>query len=180
MGYSKESERQNKVLGDLLAGREPEKRVMVGFNSGKEPEKHGDKIDRLSDIMKEARMPWFCPECDKTMKKKLDNKFWRMMGHCFDCQVKIENKLRVEGKWEEYEKKKILENKKAYLKDLKQSIDEFEASGGKTTFFNEVGVTEKGVEKEEWSMGQENFDQLVDEAREHIERREMELENEIV
>ncbi len=180
MGYSKESERQNKVLGDLLAGREPEKRVMVGFNSGKEPEKHGDKIDRLSDIMKEARMPWFCPECDKTMKKKLDNKFWRMMGHCFDCQVKIENKLRVEGKWEEYEKKKILENKKAYLKDLKQSIDEFEASGGKTTFFNEVGVTEKGVEKEEWSMGQENFDQLVDEAREHIERLEMELENEIV
>ena len=180
MGYSKESERQNKVLGDLLAGREPEKRVMVGFNSGKEPEKHGDKIDRLSDIMKEARMPWFCPECDKTMKKKLDNKFWRMMGHCFDCQVKIENKLRVEGKWEEYEKKKILENKKAYLKDLKQSIDEFESSGGKTTFFNEVGVTEKGVEKEEWSMGQENFDQLVDEAREHIERLEMELENEIV
>ena len=166
MGYSKESERQNKVLGDLLAGREPEK--------------HGDKIDRLSDIMKEARLPWFCPECDKTMKKKLDNKFWRMMGHCFDCQVKIENKLRVEGKWEEYEKKKILENKKAYLKDLKQSIDEFEASGGKTTFFNEVGVTEKGVEKEEWSMGQENFDQLVDEAREHIERLEMELENEIV
>ena len=180
MGYSKESERQNKVLGDLLAGREPEKRVMVGFNSGKEPEKHGDKIDRLSDIMKEARMPWFCPECDKTMKKKLDNKFWRMMGHCFDCQVKIENKLRVEGKWEEYEKKKILENKKAYLKDLKQSIDEFEASGGKTTFFNEVGVTEKGVEKEEWSMGQENFDKLVEEAREHIERLEMELEDEIV
>ena len=180
MGYSKESERQNKVLGDLLAGREPEKRVMVGFNSGKEPEKHGDKIDRLSDIMKEARMPWFCPECDKTMKKKLDNKFWRMMGHCFDCQVKIENKLRVEGKWEEYEKKKILENKKAYLKDLKQSIDEFEETGGKATFFNEVGVVEKGVEKEEWSMGQENFDKLVEEAREHIERLEMELEDEIV
>ena len=101
-------------------------------------------------------------------------------GPLFDCQVKIENKLRVEGKWEEYEKKKILENKKAYLKDLKQSIDEFEASGGKTTFFNEVGVTEKGVEKEEWSMGQENFDKLVEEAREHIERLEMELEDEIV
>jgi len=178
--YSKESERENKALGDLLAGRDPEKRIMVGYNSGKEPEKHGDKIHRLSDIMKEARMPWFCPECDKTMKKKLDNKFWRLMGHCFDCQIRIENKLRVEGKWEEYEKKKIFENKKAYLKDLKQSIDEFEASGGKTTFFNEVGVTEKGVEKEEWSMGQENFDKLVEEAREYIERLEMELEDEIV
>ena len=176
--YSKEAERQNKVLGDLLAGREPEKRIMVGYDSGNEPQKHGDKIDRLSDIMKEVRMPYFCPSCEKVMKKRLDDKFWRIMGHCFDCQIKIENKLRIEGKWEEYEKKKILENKRAYLKDLKQSIDEFEASGGKTTFFNEVGVDEKSVEKEEWSMGQENFDKLVTEAREHIDKLEMELEDE--
>ena len=179
MGYSKEAERQNEVLKDLLAGREHEKSyVQLGYEGKSEP--HGDKIDRLSDILKEARMPWFCPECKKVMKKRLDNKFWRMMGHCFDCQVKIETKLRIKGEYEEWEKNKIRENKKSYLKDLKQSIDEFEASGGKTTFFNEVGVTEKGVEKEEWSMGQENFDQLVDEAREHIERLEMELENEIV
>jgi|TARA_R100000084_G_C4637903_1_gene142076 ribosomal protein L37AE/L43A len=178
--YSKEAERQNKVLGDLLAGREPEKRIMVGYDSGNEPLKQGDKIDRLSDIMKEVRMPYFCPSCKKVMKKRLDDKFWRLMGHCFDCQIKIENKLRVEGKWEEYEKKKILENKKAYLKDLKQSIDEFETSGGKATFFNEVGVDEKSVEKEEWSMGQENFDKLVSEAREYIEKLESELENEII
>ena len=178
--YSKEAERQNKVLGDLLAGREPEKRIMVGYDSGNEPLKQGDKIDRLSDIMKEVRMPYFCPSCEKVMKKRLDDKFWRLMGHCFDCQIKIENKLRIEGKWEEYEKKKILENKKAYLKDLKQSIDEFEASGGKATFFNEVGVDEKSVEKEEWSMGQENFDKLVSEAKEYIEKLELELENEII
>ena len=73
---------------------------------------------------------------------------------------------------------KILENKRAYLKDLKQSIDEFEQTGGKATFFNEVGVAEKGVEKEEWSMGQENFDKLVVEAREYIDKLEMELEDE--
>jgi len=178
MGYSKDSERENKVLGDLLSGRDPEKRIMVGYNSGKEPEKHGDKIHRLSDIMKEARMPWFCPSCKKTMKKKLDDKFWRLMGHCFDCQVEMENKLRVSGEYEEWEKNKILENKKAYLKDLKQSIDDFEKTGGKAEFFNEVGVDRKGVEKEEWSMGQENFDKLVTEAREHIDKLEMELEDE--
>ena len=33
MGYSKESERQNKVLGDLLSGREPDKRVMIGYEA---------------------------------------------------------------------------------------------------------------------------------------------------
>ncbi len=178
-GYSKDSERQNKALKDLMAGREYEKDyVQVGYEGKSEPQ--GDKIDRLSDILKEARMPWFCPECKKVMKKKLDNKFWRMMGHCFDCQVKIETKLRIKGEYEEWEKNKIRENKKSYLKDLKQSIDEFEETGGKATFFNEVGVVEKGVEKEEWSMGQENFDRLVKEAREYIEKLETELEDEDV
>ena len=34
MGYSKEAERQNKVLGDLLA-KTPEKRIMVGYDGKK-------------------------------------------------------------------------------------------------------------------------------------------------
>jgi ribosomal protein L37AE/L43A len=89
MGYSKESERQNKALGDLLSGKTPDKRIMVGYEGKTES---GDKISRLSDVMKEARMPMFCPKCDVIMKKRLDDKFWRMYNHCFDCQIKIENR----------------------------------------------------------------------------------------
>ena len=174
MGYSKDSERENKVLGDLLSGRDPEKRIMVGYNSGKEPEKHGDKIHRLSDIMKEARMPWFCPSCKKTMKKRLDDKFWRLMGHCFDCQVEMENKLRVSGEYEEWEKNKILENKKAYLKDLKQSIDDFEKTGGKKEWFNNVGVNTPMLESDKWEMGEKEFEKTISEARDFIrEKREI-------
>ena len=114
MAYSKESERQNKALGDVLAGRTPEKRVMVGYEGKKQ--ESGDQISRLSDIMKEARMPMFCPKCDVIMKKRLDNKMWLMFGHCFDCQIKIENKLRIEGKYEEWQEKKIKQNKISFLK----------------------------------------------------------------
>ena len=46
--------------------------------------------------------------CKKAMKKRLDDKFWRMMGHCFDCQIEIEHKLRVSGEFEEYARKKVL------------------------------------------------------------------------
>ena len=175
-GYSKEQERENKVLGDLLAGREPEKRIMVGYDGQKE--KHGDKISKLSDIMKEVRMPWFCPECKKTMKKKLDDKFWRMFGHCFDCQITIENKLRIEGKYEDWERKKILENKKSFLKDLKESIDDFEKSEGKAEFFNSVGVREVELEKEKWSMDRDKFNNLVKEARDYIQKLEDEVSDE--
>lgn len=176
MGYSKEQERQNKVLGDLLSGREPEKRIFVGYEGKKQ--ESGDKVSRLSDIMAEVRMPWFCPECKKTMKKKLDDKFWRMFGHCFDCQITIENKLRIEGNYDEWAKNKILENKKSFLKDLKQSIDEFEETGGKATFFNSVGVVTPELEKEEWSMGEEKFNTLVNEARDYIQKLEDEVSDE--
>ena len=175
-GYSKEQERQNKVLGDLLSGREPEKRIRVGYEGQKE--KQGDKKSHLTDIMAEARMPLFCPSCKKVMKKKLDNKFWRISGHCFDCQVEFENKLRMEGKYSEWERKKILENKKALLHDLKQSIVEFEQTEGKAEFFNSVGVRDVELEKEKWSMGEEKFNTILTEAKDYIQKLQDEVDDE--
>ena len=174
-GYSKERERENKVLADLLSGKEHEKRIMVGYEGQKETK---GVESELTKIMKEVRMPLCCPNCGKVMKKRLDDKMWRLFGHCFDCQVKIENKLRIEGKYEEWERKKILENKKSYLKDLKQSIDEFEKTEGKAEFFNNVGVRTPELEKEKWSMGEEKFNTLLTEARDYIQSLEDEIEDE--
>jgi len=166
MGYSKETERQNKVLGDLLAGREPEKRVMVGYN--KKKEESGDKISKLSDVMKEARMPMFCPECDKVMKKRLDNKFWRMIGHCFNCQLQIENKLRISGEYEEWAEKKIKQNKISFLKDQIQAISEWRDSNA-PEWYNNVGVNTPQLEKEKWDI---DMVKVKEEATEALEKYE--------
>jgi hypothetical protein len=83
-----------------------------------------------------------------------------------------------EGKYDEWEKKKILENKKSFLHDLKQSIDDFEKTEGKAEFFNSVGVREVELETEKWSMGEERFNKLITEAREYIQSLEDEIENE--
>ena len=175
MGYSKESERQNKVLGDLLAGRTPEKRVMVGYK-GKEQES-GDQISRLSDIMKEARMPMFCPECDKIMKKRLDDKFWMMFGHCFDCQIDIENKLRIEGKYEEWAENKIKNNKIAFLKDSIQKIEEFKNQKA-PEFYNQVGVNYPELQKEKWGGDMTQVNAIADEALKEYTKALEKLENE--
>ena len=170
MGYSKESERQNKALGDLLSGKTPEKRVMVGYE-GKEQES-GDQISRLSDIMKEARMPMFCPKCDVIMKKRLDNKFWGMFGHCFDCQVKIENKMRIAGTYDEWEKNKIKENKISFIKEQIQAIAEWKDMKA-PEFYNNVGVNEPMLEKEKWDI---DVKKITKEAEEAIEKFTEELE----
>ncbi|OUW60400.1 MAG: hypothetical protein CBD63_03715 [Candidatus Pelagibacter sp. TMED203] len=176
--YSKEAERQNKALKDLMSGKEYEKDyVQVGYE-GEKQENLGGKTreSELSKVMQAARMPWFCPKCKKAMKKRLDDKFWRMMGHCFDCQIDYENKLKVKGEFENYEAEKILNNQKSYLKDLEQSLDDFEKTGGKKVWLNNVGVNTPELEKETWEMGKESFDETIKEARQLIEDNKKKVE----
>ena len=82
MARSREEVRQNKAMQSILRGDTPEKRVMVGYDK-KEEKQVGDKIDPISEVMKEARMPWFCPKCKKVMKKRLDNKIWFISKNIF-------------------------------------------------------------------------------------------------
>ena len=176
MGYSKEAERQNKALGDVLAGRTPEKRVMVGYEGKKD--KVGDKISRLSDIMKDARMPMFCPECDLLMKKKLDDKMWRLFGHCFDCQITIENKLRIEGKYEEWAENKIRKNKIAFIKDSIQKIEEWKDMKA-PEWYNNVGVDYPELEKEKWDVDMDMVKKEADGALKKYNTVLEQLESEV-
>ena len=174
-GYSKDQERQNKALKDLMSGKEYEKDyVQVGYEGKQENLGGKTRQSELTDVMSKARMPWFCPKCKKVMKKKLDNKFWYRSGHCFDCQIDMENRMRIEGTFEDYAKTKMLENQKAYLKDLEQSLDDFEKTGGKKEWFNQVGVNNPELEAEKWEMGEKEFEKTISEARDFIkEKREI-------
>ena len=176
MGYSKETERQNQALNDILSGNETEKRVMVGYKS-KEKEK-GDIIPKMTEIMQDVRMPLFCKECNKVMKKRLDDKMWRLYGHCFDCQIKIENKLRIEGKYEEWEKEKIKQNKIAFIKDQIQTIEEWKDMKA-PEWYNQVGVNYPEMEKEKWSVDTTHIKLMAEEALKEYRKVLSELENDI-
>ena len=173
MGYSSDNERQNKVLGDLISGKTPEKRVMVGYE-GEKQITTGDKISELSDIMKDARMPWFCPNCKKTMKKRLDNKMWLLYNHCFDCQIDFENKLRIKGEYEGWENGKVKRNQKAYLEDLLVSLDEWRNT--KIEFQDQVGAKDIELEKEKWTQNQEQVKEMADKAEEFIRKTLKEID----
>ena len=90
------------------------------------------------------------------------------MGHCFDCQIEYENKLRVKGEFDDWAERKMLENQKAYLKDLEQSIDDFEKTGGKQEWLNQVGINTPELEKEKWEMGEDEFEKTITDARDFI------------
>ena len=174
MGYSKETERQNQVLSDILAGHETEKRVMVGYKG--EDKKKGDIVSKMTELMQDVRMPFFCKECNKVMNKRLDDKMWRLYGHCFDCQIKIENKLRIEGKYEEWEKEKIKQNKIAFIKDQMQTIEEWKDMKA-PEWYNQVGVNYPEMEKEKWSVDTTHIKLMAEEALEEYTKILNKLEN---
>ena len=182
-GYSKESERQNKALKDLMTTGKTEKDyVQIGYEGKQENLGGKTRESELSKVMQSVRMPWFCPKCKKAMKKRLDDKFWRLMGHCFDCQIDFENKLKMKGEFDNWAQSKMLENQKSQLKDLEQSIDDFEKTGGKKTYFNNVGVNTPMLEEDKWEMAEQEFEKTISEARDFIrEKRELveKAENEL-
>jgi hypothetical protein len=86
----------------------------------------------------------------------------------------MENKLRVKGEFDEWAERKMLENQKSQLKDLEQSITDFEKTGGKKEWYNNVGVNTPMLEADKWEMGKEKFEETIQEARDFIkEKREV-------
>ena len=85
---------------------EVEKTIQVGYEGKKQPK--GDIKKSTNRHNERGRITMFCPKCDVVMKKRLDNKMWRLYGHCFDCQIDFEHKLRVEGKYDEWKKQRYL------------------------------------------------------------------------
>ena len=170
MARSRDSVRENKAMQSILRGETPEKRVLVGYRDKKDLNQ-GDKIDRLSDIMKEARMPWFCPKCTKTMKKRLDDKMWSLHGHCFDCQINIEHKLRLEGKFDEWATKKAIENKRAWVKEHKEQLIAFKNQTAPDVY-NQVSPDGHSVDKEKWNIDFNKLKEQADEALNHLQKIE--------
>ena len=169
MGYSQDIERQNKALQSILDGGTPEQRIMVGYSGKKVVE--GDNISKLTNVMKNARMPWFCPKCDKVMKKRLDDKMWFMYDHCFDCQIKKEHKMRIEGTYDDWMKNKILSNKLAWIKDQKILIKEFKNQ--KTPeFLQQINPDGHSVDKEKWDIDENSIIKQADEALEFLQKME--------
>ena len=160
-GYSKESERQNKALGNLLKGQEVEKRTIVGYE-GKQKEK-GDVKSELTDIMSEVRMPLFCPKCKKTMKKKLDDKFWRLFEHCWDCQLDFEHKLRLEGKYDEWAISRAKNNQKAWVDDMIQGVEQWRDERPVDQVYN-VGIKDPEVKIEKAKVNEKALNKLADDA----------------
>ena len=97
-------------------------------------------VTKLDD----AKTPHWCPKCSKPMNHRFDIKFWRIRGHCFDCNVKFETELRRQGKWKDFEQKMMLRNYISAANDRLQELQHYLANLSKPEYLL-MNETEKTV-----------------------------------
>src|SRR3972149_4657113 len=121
-----------KYIQRILQGESPT--VSLSMYSGNGSLTEEEKTERLKEeserlerhqLLQSVRMPWWCPQCKKIMKRKIDEKFWNIRGKCFSCVTHEEHKIRLAGKWNQYEALLVTENKVSFLKDTKRQVIDY-------------------------------------------------------
>ena len=121
-------------------------------------------VTKLDAAKKAHLMPLMCPCCGTIMKNKNDKTYYKIHKTCFKCVVVKEDKLKREGKFEEYQqgiKNVEIDNK---IKDFKMYVAE-KMLESNTGFISEAGDVEK------WSgkINEELVDKHVKEVTEYLE-----------
>jgi len=118
-------------------------------------------ITKMDKFKKMGKLPLFCPECNKLMKKHLDTKVFPAYQKCFDCVVDYEAELQKQGKSKEYfddiHNKHISNIQKEYKSFIQEKLNE-----GSNSY-----ITERG-DKEDWKGGLDK-EKLAKELQEGIE-----------
>jgi hypothetical protein len=128
-------------------------------NGRKWMQKDGYKvnINEQADIIRAASKK-ICKNCNKDIHwagNYLDEKMYKMTGWCYDCIILKETNLRIEGKYKQYEEKKVLMNmlSKAYdvMQEIRSQYEYLSTNDGQIQFQNYVGLKNDMVDEENWS-----------------------------
>lgn len=137
------------------------------------------KLGKLSELRDSMKL---FPNCKKGCEShqnpsRNDLKMQAIHGMCFDCVVEMENKLKMQGKYKEYERQKMLDNSKAWLRQAELEKEAVKMAL-KAKFLNEDGSFEEwgGVSWEEldakieneFQQFRENFIQKLETDNEEI------------
>lgn len=151
-------------MRNLIKGKSGESsELQVGYTKSQEQHKEGDiweekgkkwvikdgikqTYTKLDEVKKAAILPLFCPSCGGIIKKRNDTKMYNIHKMCFDCVIKMEHKLKIEGKYEQYERDMLANNAEDYINDLESYLLEALNSS------NDQFVSEQG-EIERWKGG---------------------------
>jgi len=139
------SKRDVQRMRNLITNKSGDRtQIQAGYEKQNEDHKEGDVWeDKFKHLI---GLPLTCPCCKKSMKSdELNKKMYSIHKMCLDCVVEMEAKLKIEGKFDEYQKNIVNSNKNASLEDFEKALESWLEE--KDTYVSEQGDIEN------WSGG---------------------------
>lgn len=169
-------------LRNLISGKYGDKtKIQVGYESKNISYKEGDtweengklwtiedgiktSISKLDSIRKLSHFPLSCPNCNNHMKDTpLNRKMYSIHNMCSDCVFKMEGKLKLEGKFQQYKEDLMNNNKNSILDEALNILDEYIINSN-SSFFTEDG------DEETWKGGNINLEH-IQQLKEYIKQQ---------
>ncbi len=100
-----------------------------------------------------VKAPLLCPKCSKPMKHRFDKQMYGIHQMCLHCVTEMESELKMQGKYEEYEKEMIRKNAQYFADSITDGIDQFLDDLINETYVMEDGTIQNwvgnGLDKQE-------------------------------
>jgi len=118
------------------------------------------KVGKLAKLREELKSFPNCRKevCDCIEPGSADLKMKSYHGMCLDCVTEMEHDLKLKNEYEEYERKKLLSNAEAWLKEAEVEKEVLKSTI-KASFINEDGSIE------EWDgLSEEEIEKRIDDG----------------
>ena len=166
-------------LRNLMQGKYGDKtQTSVGYTKKEEFHKEGDiweeddrkwtiqngikqNVTKLDSAKKAHMMPLLCPNCKKVMKNRNDSTYYKVHKTCFRCVILKEEKLKREGKWDEYHNGIINNEIDNKIKDFKLWVED-KLLESNSSHVSEAGDVERWVGKVNKEKVDENIKNVVE------------------
>jgi hypothetical protein len=99
-----------------------------------------NNIKRTISKTNSVAIPLLCPKCSSPIKHHLDKQMYGIHQMCLHCVTEMESELKMQGKYEEYERNIVMNNIKYYADNVSNGLDQF-----LDDVINETYVTEDGT-----------------------------------
>jgi hypothetical protein len=129
-------------------------------------------VTKLNRAKIASFVPLLCPSCSKPMKTEYDKKMFFIHNQCFDCVIKMESQLKIEGKYQEYEDKIVKANANFSLDEFVNGFDSFLDSINSDNGF----VTEQG-DIEDWHVKALDKQKIREQVMKDVEEARAKLNN---
>lgn len=101
-------------------------------------------VSKFNTIRKNLRAPLCCPKCNKSMKS-VDEQVYKFNNVCLDCTIEFEHELKIAGKYDDYEKARVLANAKGYVIDLERFLKDYVLDTNNASYVTEDGEVEAWI-----------------------------------